>query len=84
MAGGERQWGLGFRVYGLREPGNERARYSAVGHSGLGGSVAFADLHTKTAVAITVNALTLDKYAVNELVRTVCDELGMGRPVDFD
>lgn len=73
-------------MYGLREGtgSHARVRYTAVGHSGLGGSVAFADLHTRTSVCVTVNALTLDKFAVNHVVRAVCEELGMGVPVDFD
>jgi hypothetical protein len=46
--------------------------------------VAFADLHTKTSVAITVNALSLTKQAVNEVIQIVCRELKMGTPVEFD
>jgi aarF domain-containing kinase len=82
-AGGERQWGLGFRIYGFKD-GSKPVRYSGLGHTGLGGSVAFADLHTKTSVAVTVNALSLGKEAVNDVIKVVCQELGIGTPVEFD
>lgn len=59
-------------------------RYSGIGHTGLGGSAVFADLHTKTSVAVTINALSLGKEAVNEVIRVVCQELKIGNPVDFD
>lgn len=51
---------------------------------GLGGTIAFADLQSKTSIAVTVNALTLTKEAVNEVVKLLCAELRLGEPVDFD
>lgn len=51
---------------------------------GLGGTIAFADLQTKTSIAVTVNALSLTKEAVNQVVKLLCAELRMGEPVDFD
>jgi CubicO group peptidase (beta-lactamase class C family) len=49
-------------------------RYSAFGHSGLGGSFAFCDPDSGLSVAITVNLLTLPKALTSRLMKLICDE----------
>ncbi len=70
-------FGLGVRKFSFLRLDNSLSS-TAFGHSGLGGSVAFADPDSGVTVAILVNKLTLDAVATQEILHLVCTELNIG------
>eukprot|EP00039_Didymoeca_costata_P009150 m.121005 g.121005 ORF g.121005 m.121005 type:complete len:1560 (+) comp14378_c1_seq1:183-4862(+) len=67
MRQGSITWGLGVR----------RLNESAFGHDGLGGSFAFCDPKTNTAVAVAVNNLELDRDTTKQVVELISETLNM-------
>ena len=80
-ADSDRAWSLGLRRYGFSRPG-----VRAVGHAGVGGSLAFCARHgdDSVSVAILVNRLTLSRSATMQVVSVVAEEMGLGIPLDFE
>ena len=50
----------------------------AFGHSGIGGSFAFCDPVSGLAVAIVINKLTLGYQPTQDMLKTICNEFGLG------
>jgi len=75
---------LGLMVYPADD---DKADVVTYGHSGLGGSLAFARFDGQSgdvlAVAITLNRLNMDAAATRKIVRHIYSEMGLRVPSAF-
>jgi CubicO group peptidase (beta-lactamase class C family) len=74
--------GIGFSLGGIRDGihGPMGPRITAFGHSGAGGSIAFADPEAGLAVAVTLNKMVFvmpSKSREMEICNLIRDELGV-------
>lgn len=75
-------WGAGLRLYDTVRGGDVKEK-SAIGCSGLGGTMAFAIPDERFAIAITVNKLNFVSAATAAIVILVCKTLGIAMPVEY-
>lgn len=96
VQGANVRFGLGYQLFGPAADGGDAAGAAAVGHpaaaaparppptafghSGLGGSIAFYDTVTNTAVAITVNQLSSDRACTRAILRVLASQPDVGMP----
>lgn len=76
-------WGAGVRLYDTVSRRGVVTPRAGVGHSGIGGSVAFAVPGRRVAVAVTVNRLEAVSVAAAAAVLTVCKELDVPPPAMY-
>ncbi|XP_071737335.1 uncharacterized protein [Rutidosis leptorrhynchoides] len=71
------RFGLGFRKFNTDD-----GSVIGFGHTGLGGSVGYADINNRFAISVTLNKLTLGALTA-DIVRFVCLELDLPVPADY-
>ncbi|CAM9148857.1 unnamed protein product [Heterosigma akashiwo] len=75
---------MGFRDDVPDEDGGKReghVRFTAMGHTGASGSIAFCDPVTGLVFAMTVNKIVEGHQGTKAILELVCKELGCGTPV---
>jgi len=76
-------WGAGLRLYDTVSRRGVVTPRAALGHSGIGGSSAFAVPGRRLAVAVTVNRLQAVNVAAAAAVLTVCKVLDVAPPATY-
>ena len=76
-------WGAGLRLYDTVSRRGAVTPRAALGHSGIGGSMAFAVPGRRLAVAVTVNRLEAVNVAAAAAVLTVCKVLDVPPPATY-
>ena len=74
-------FGLGVQVHEFVLSDGSKCR--SIGHSGLGGSEAITLPEAGISFAFTTNTLSMDSTAKVEIVRAICEELGIRAPLSL-
>ena len=74
-------FGLGVQVHEFVLSDGSKCR--SIGHSGLGGSEAITLPEAGISFAFTTNTLSMDSTAKAEIVRAICEELGIRAPLSL-
>lgn len=76
-------WGAGVRLYNTVSRRGVVTPRAGLGHSGIGGSIAFAVPSRRLAVAVTVNRLEAVNIATAAAVLTICKVLDVPPPATY-
>lgn len=77
---GRRAWGAGLALYDCMNKRGRTQSFAAVGHGGIGGSMAFCIPEKRFSMAVTLNKLNALSVASASAIAIVCKSFGVPTP----